>query len=154
MMRARLPRLVQTTTKMRWSSLQRRLKRSSSGSGSSRSKLSGSSKANLAVSNVTPWSRKLRAAFLSSHSNSSSRMAPAHSRPQNKTGTLWGDVDRRSCCFQPPSPLQLDLHEGELEVVGIDDVVVHAGLAEVGATQPQLGKALLALRRHQLQSPI
>ncbi len=32
----------------------------------------------------------------------------------------------------PSCGLQLDLDEGELEVVGVDDVVMHAGLAEVG----------------------
>src|SRR5215510_9376234 len=52
------------------------------------------------------------------------------------------------------SALQLDLDERELVGVGVDDVVMHACLAEVGYTQFQVGEALLALRRYQLQAAI
>src|SRR5262245_42443690 len=52
------------------------------------------------------------------------------------------------------SALELDLDESILEGVGVDDVVVHARLAEVGDTLLQLGKALLALRRDELQPAI
>ena len=41
-----------------------------------------------------------------------------------------------------------------LEGVGVDDVVMHAGLAEVGDALLQLGEALLALRGHELQPAV
>src|SRR5262245_66005024 len=54
-----------------------------------------------------------------------------------------GEGNPRIPCFKRipfirASALHLDLHEGELEVVGVDHVVMHTGLAEVGYTQLQI----------------
>src|SRR5438128_11199407 len=50
--------------------------------------------------------------------------------------------------------LELNLDEGVLEVVGVDDVVVHAGLARVRDAEFQVREALLARRRDDLQPAI
>jgi general stress protein CsbA len=49
------------------------------------------------------------------------------------------------------SARQLYLEECEFEVIGVDHVVMHAGLAEVRYTALQLGEGLFSLRRYQPQ---
>src|SRR5690606_26519684 len=52
------------------------------------------------------------------------------------------------------SPLELDLDERVLALARIDDVVVHAGLAEIRHAALHVGDCLLAARRDQLQPSI
>src|SRR5262245_3356033 len=42
--------------------------------------------------------------------------------------------------------LQFDLDESILEAIGVDDIVMHTGLARIGDALRQLGKARLAVR--------
>ena len=60
-----------------------------------------------------------------------------------------------SCAHRPqPSAFQLDLDEGVIEGVGVDDVVVHAGLAGVRDAELEVGEALFARRRHEFQPAV
>ena len=58
----------------------------------------------------------------------------------------WRTPNKCGCDFSSVTALlEFDLDEGELIVIGIDDVVLHACFAEVGFARHQVGEGFAAV---------